>query len=67
MGILALYTRIDMLQREEKIVTVAHVKDIVDEAIDNSQGGGFKKLFKKLTGKNKDESDRILLREEDFK
>ena len=67
MGILALYTRIDMLQREEKIVTVAHVKDIVDEAIENSQGGGFKKLIKKLTGKNKDESDRILLHEEDFK
>ena len=67
MGILALYSRIDMLQREEKVVTVADVKGIVDEAIENSHGGGLKKLFKKLTGKNKDESDRIILHEEDFK
>lgn len=67
MGILALYSRIDMLQREEKIVTVADVKEIIDEAIESSHGGGLKKLFNKLTGKNKDESDRIILREEDFK
>ena len=67
MGILALYSRIDMLQRDEKVVTVADVKKIIDEAIENSQGGGLKRLFNKLTGKNKDESDRIILREEDFK
>lgn len=67
MGILALYSRIDMLQRDEKVVTVADVKEIIDEAIENSHGGGIKKLFNKLTGKNKDESDRIILREEDFR
>ncbi|MBQ8559811.1 MAG: hypothetical protein IJ439_07530 [Tyzzerella sp.] len=67
MGILALYSRIDMLQRNEHVVTVADVKDILDEAIDNSQKASFKKIVKKVLGKNKDESDRILLREEDFK
>lgn len=67
MGILALYSRIDMLQRDEKVVTVADVKEIIDEAIESSHGAGFKKLFNKLTGKNKDESDRIILREEDFR
>lgn len=67
MGILALYSRIDMLQRDEKVVTVADVKEIIDEAIENSHGGGLKRLFGKLTGKNKDESDRIILKEEDFR
>ena len=67
MGILALYSRIDILQREEKVVTVADVKEILDDAIENSQKASFKKLVKKFIGKNTDESDRILLREEDFK
>lgn len=67
MGILALYSRIDILQREERVVTVADVKEILDDAIENSQKASFKKLVKKFMGKNTDESDRILLREEDFK
>ena len=67
MGILALYSRIDMLQRDEHIVTVSDVKEIMDAAIDNSQRASFKKVMKKLFGKNKDDSERILLREEDFK
>ena len=33
MGILALYSRIDVMQREDHAVTVAEVKDIMDEAI----------------------------------
>ena len=67
MGILALYSRIDMLQRNEHVVTVADVKEILDEAIENSQKASFKKIIGKVLGKNKDDSDRILLREEDFK
>lgn len=67
MGILALYSRIDMLQREEKVVTVADVKDVVDEAIENANRAGVKKFMKKLFGKNKDDSERIILSEEDFK
>lgn len=67
MGILALYSRIDMMQREERVVTVSDVKEIVDDAIENSQKASLKKLVKKVFGKNKDNSERILLREEDFK
>ena len=33
MGILALYSKIDSLQREDHAVTVAEVKEIMDEAI----------------------------------
>ncbi len=67
MGILALYSDIDILQREEKVVTVADVKAIIDDAIENANRKTFKKLVKKLVGKNTDESDRIILKEEDFR
>ena len=39
MGILALYSRIDVLQKEDHFVTVAEVKDIMDDAIEHSQIG----------------------------
>ena len=67
MGILALYSRIDMLQREEKAVTVADVKEVIDEAIDNANSVSLKNLMKKVFGKNKDDLNRIVLTEEDFK
>ena len=67
MGILALYSDIDILQREEKVVTVADVKAIIDDAIENANRTTLKKLVKKLVGKNRDESDRIILKEEDFR
>jgi len=67
MGILALYSDIDMLQREEKIVTVADVKAVVDDAIENANRASVKKFMKKVFGRNKDESDRVILKEEDFR
>ena len=67
MGILALYSDIDTLQREEKIVTVADVKALIDDAIENSNRASLKKIVKKVLGRNKDESDRIILKEEDFR
>lgn len=67
MGILALYSEIDILQRDEKIVTVTDVKNIIDDAIENANKPSLKKLINKMAGKNKDESDRIILKEEDFR
>ena len=67
MGILALYSRIDVLQREDHAVTVAEVKEIMDEAIAHSQKANMKHLARRVFGRGKDESDRIILREEDFK
>ena len=66
MGILALYSKIDSLQREDHAVTVAEVKEIMDEAIQHSQKASAKKLVKRVFGKNTDDSDRILLSEKDF-
>ncbi|MCI7149397.1 hypothetical protein MSA92_06195 [bacterium] len=67
MGILALYSRIDIMQREDHAVTVAEVKEIMDEAIEHSQKANVKHLMKRVFGKNKDDSDRVILKEEDFK
>ncbi|HJA19982.1 MAG TPA: hypothetical protein H9959_08820 [Candidatus Mediterraneibacter ornithocaccae] len=66
MGILALYSKIDSLQREDHAVTVAEVKEIMDEAIQHSQKASAKKLVKRVFGKNTDDADRILLSEKDF-
>ena len=66
MGILALYSKIDSLQREDHAVTVAEVKEIMDEAIGHSQKASAKKLMKRVFGKNTDEADRIILSENDF-
>lgn len=66
MSILALYSRIDSLQREDHAVTVAEVKEIMDEAMAHSQKVSAKKLVKRVFGRNTDDSDRIILTEKDF-
>ena len=65
-GILALYSRIDMLQREDHVVTVAEVKEIMDEAIEHVQKTNVKKIVKRVLGKGKDDADRVILSEKDF-
>lgn len=67
MGILALYSRIDVMQREDHAVTVAEVKEIMDAAIEHSQKANVKHLARRMFGKGTDKSDRIILKEEDFR
>ena len=67
MGILALYSRIDVMQREDHAVTVAEVKEIMDDAIDHSQKANVKHFARRVFGKGTDERDRIILKEDDFR
>ncbi len=67
MGILALYSRIDSIQREDHPVTVAEVKDILDGAIDKAKKHGVKRLAKKMFHKPEDEGRRFVLTEKHFK
>ena len=67
MGILALYSRIDVMQREDHAVSVAEVKEIMDEAISHSQKANVKHLARRVFSKGTDDSDRIILKEEDFR
>ncbi len=67
MGILALYSRIDVMQREDHAVTVAEVKEIMDEAIEHSKKANVKHFARRVFGKGTDDSDRIILKEDDFR
>ncbi|MDR1018038.1 MAG: hypothetical protein LBM02_04985 [Lachnospiraceae bacterium] len=67
MGILALYSRIDVMQREDHAVSVAEVKEIMDAAIEHSQRANVKHLARRVFGKSTDASDRIILKEDDFR
>ena len=67
MGILALYSRIDVMQREDHRVTVAEVKEIMDDAIDHSQKANVKHFARRVFGKGTDDRDRIILKEDDFR
>lgn len=66
MGVLALYNRINNIQKLERATTLAEVKDIVDEAIENAEGGGIKKAFGSIFSKKYNENDYLILYEKDF-
>ncbi len=66
MGVLALYNRINNIQKLERATTLAEVKDIVDEAIESAEGGGIKKAFGSIFSKKYNENDYLILREKDF-
>ena len=63
MGILALYSRIDVMQREDHAVTVAEVKEIMDEAIAHSQKANVKHLARRVFGKSTDDSEDVYKRQ----
>ena len=62
-----LYNRLGEKQTSEHPVTVLDVKDIVDDAIRNSEKLGLRKLGMILSKKRYDSEDRIILYEKDFK
>jgi Cdc6-like AAA superfamily ATPase len=66
LAILALYSRIDTLQKENHAVSITEVKDILDEAMNHSKKSRMKKFAKRLRGKNEDEEGRTILNEHDF-
>lgn len=66
MGVLALYNRINNIQKLERATTLAEVKDIVDEAIESAEGGGIKKAFGSIFSKKYNENDYLILHEKDF-
>lgn len=67
MATMVLYNRIGEKQTSEHPVTVLDVKDIVDDAIRNSEKLGLRKLGMILSKKRYDSEDRIILYEKDFK
>ncbi len=66
LGILALHTRISERQTLDHEVTVAEVKDIVDDAIYYAEKRSIAHLVDVIVNKRYDENDMIILREKDF-
>ena len=65
MGILALYTIIGANQSVDEPVSIAKVKEMVDAAIAKASKGG-RKIGRKLSGRQVDRMNRIILYEKDF-
>ena len=66
MGVLALHTRIEELQTSDHVVTVAEVKEIMDEAIRHANRKSLGHFFDILFAKRYDDEDMIILTEKDF-
>lgn len=65
MGILALYTIIGANQSVDEPVSISKVKEMVDAAIAKASKGG-RKIGRKLSGRQVDRMNRIILYEKDF-
>ena len=66
LGMLALSTLIEDRQTSDHIVTVAEVRELVDDAIYNANRKTIGHFFDIILGKRYDENDMIILREKDF-
>lgn len=66
MGRLALYKRISEMQAGNHTVTVAEVKEIMDDAMHRANKGGLSKVASIMTRKRYDENGLIILKEKDF-
>lgn len=66
LGMLALQTKIEDRQTSDHIVTVAEVRELVDDAIYHANRKNLTHLFDLVLGKRYDDNDMIILREKDF-
>ncbi len=66
MGRLALYKRISEMQAGNHTVTVAEVKEIMEDAMHSADKGGLSKMASIIMRKRYDENDMIILKEKDF-
>ena len=66
MGRLALYKRISEMQAGNHTVTIAEVKEIMDDAMHRADKGGLSKMASIITRKRYDENGLIVLKEKDF-
>ena len=64
MAILAMYNRINLIQRVDHPTSLIEVRDIVESAIDKAEKGGIKAMFSRFGSKRYD--GNLILREQDF-
>ena len=66
MGVLAMYDRINLIQRTDHPTNLTEVKEIVDEAIDLAEGGGIRGFLGRFGGRHFDQDGNLILQEKDF-
>ena len=66
MGVLAMYNRINLIQRLDHPTSLTEVRDIMEDAIDRAEKGGIKAALGRLRSKRYDEEGNLILREQDF-
>lgn len=66
MAILAMYNRINLIQRVDHPTSLIEVRDIVESAIDKAEKGGIKAMFSRFGSKRYDEDGNLILQEQDF-
>ena len=66
MAILAMYNRINLIQRVDHPTSLIEVRDIMESAIDKAEKGGIKAMFSLFGSKRYDEDGNLILREQDF-
>lgn len=66
MAILAMYNRINLIQRLDHPTSLIEVRDIVESAIEHAEKGGLKATLSRIGTKRYDEEGNLILREQDF-
>lgn len=66
MGVLAMYNRINLIQRLDHPTSLVEVKEIMDQAIDRAERPGIKGVFGRIGAKRYNEDGNLILREKDF-
>jgi len=66
LGVLSLHSRIENMQTIDHDVTITEVREIVDEAIENTKKKTIGHLFDVVLNKRYDDDDMIILTEKDF-
>lgn len=66
MAILAMYNRINLIQRLDHPTSLIEVRDIMEGAIDHAEKGGIRGALSRLGSKRYDDEGNLILREQDF-
>lgn len=66
MAILAMYNRINLIQRLDHPTSLIEVRDIMESAIEKAEKGGLKAIFGRFGAKRYDDEGNLILHEQDF-
>lgn len=66
MAVLAMYNRINLIQKADRPTSILEVQEIMESAMDKAEKIGLKSMFGRLGSKKYDKEGNLILREQDF-